>query len=89
MHPVLQEITARITARSAATRQTYLDGVAAARDLPKGRDTLSAGTKPMLLLLVQHMTNRLCWAGTGRILQLSVPIMTCFQRISLITVTPI
>ena len=45
MHPVLQEITARITARSAATRQTYLDGVAAARDLPKGRDTLSAGNQ--------------------------------------------
>jgi phosphogluconate dehydratase len=45
MHQRLEEITARIVARSAATRQQYLDGVAAARDLPKGRDMLSAGNQ--------------------------------------------
>ena len=45
MHAALEKITARIIARSATTRQSYLDGVAAARDLPKGRDTLSAGNQ--------------------------------------------
>ncbi|MGB2227832.1 MAG: phosphogluconate dehydratase [Parvibaculales bacterium] len=45
MHAALEKITARIIARSAETRQSYLDGVAAARDLPKGRDTLSAGNQ--------------------------------------------
>ena len=45
MHAALEKITARIIARSAATRQSYLDSVAAARDLPKGRDTLSAGNQ--------------------------------------------
>ena len=45
MHTELERITDRIIARSAKTRQHYLDGVAAARDIPKGRDTLSAGNK--------------------------------------------
>ena len=45
MHATLEKITDRIIARSAATREAYLDGVAAARDLPKGRDTLSAGNQ--------------------------------------------
>ena len=45
MHAALEKITARIIARSATTRQSIFDGVAAARDLPKGRDTLSAGNQ--------------------------------------------
>ena len=45
MHTELERITDRIIARSAKTRQHYLDGVAAARGIPKGRDTLSAGNK--------------------------------------------
>jgi phosphogluconate dehydratase len=45
MQAELERITSRIAARSAATRQQYLDDVAAARDAPKGRDSLSAGNK--------------------------------------------
>ena len=45
MHAELERITSRIEARSAASRQQYLDDVAAARDAPKGRDSLSAGNK--------------------------------------------
>jgi phosphogluconate dehydratase len=45
MHAELERITSRIATRSAATRQQYLDDVTAARDAPKGRDSLSAGNK--------------------------------------------
>ena len=45
MHAELKRITDRIIKRSQPTREKYLHDVTAARNLPKGRDTLSAGNK--------------------------------------------